>query len=139
MHAGRWTCRRPARGGFTLIEILLVVVIIGMLAGIAAVAVPRHIDDARRATTMAGIRSVGVAIASYYMKTGRYPATLDLLTAGEDPYLEGGVPKDAWGQPLQYAFPGAHRPLKYDLFSWGKDGVASDDDLGNWQQAGAGP
>ena len=126
-------CRNNRRAGFTLIEILLVVVIIGMLAGIAAVAVPRNIEKARRAKAAADISSIGLAINSYYMEEGKYPQSLDLLTSGDDPYLEKGIPKDPWKNPYVYAFPGSHKPLKFDLYSYGMDGVASEDDVANWK------
>ena len=125
--------RRNSRAGFTLIEILLVVVIIGMLAGIAAVSVPRHLEKSRRAKAAADISAISMAVQSYYMEEGKYPSSLDLLTSGDEPYLEKGIPKDPWGQPYQYAFPGGHKPLKFDLYSFGSDGVSSEDDVANWK------
>ncbi len=127
--------RRNSRAGFTLIEILLVVVIIGMLAGIAAVAVPRNIEKARRAKAAADISAISLAVQSYYMEEGKYPQSLDALTSGDDPYLEKGIPKDPWKNPYNYAYPGSHKPLKFDLYSYGMDGVASEDDVANWKQA----
>ena len=124
---------RNSRGGFTLIEILLVVVIIGMLAGIAAVSVPKHLEKARRSKAAADISSVSMAIQSFYMEEGHYPPNLDVLSSGNDPYLEKGLPKDPWGQPYQYAFPGAHHQPKFDLYSYGADSTPSGDDIVNWQ------
>ena len=121
------------RGGFTLIEILLVVVIIGLLASIVSISVPRHLEKARKSKAAADIDSIGVAVQSYYMEEGKYPATLDLLTSGNDPYLEKGIPLDPWGTAYQYNFPGSHPPFKYDLRSSGADGVESADDISNWQ------
>ncbi len=127
--------RRNSRAGFTLIEILLVVVIIGMLAGIAAVSVPKHLKKARNARAAADISSISMAVQSYYMEVGKYPPNLDALTSGNDPYMEKGIPKDPWGNAYQYAFPGAHKQPKFDLYSFGEDGVQSDDDIVNWQTA----
>jgi general secretion pathway protein G len=120
--------------GFTLIEILLVVVIIGMLATIVTVSVPKHLEKARRSKAAADIGGLGVAIQSYYMEQGKYPGSLDALASGDDPYLEKGIPKDPWGNAYIYAFPGSHKPFKYDLKSTGADGVESDDDVANWKQ-----
>lgn len=135
MNQERTERRRRARGGFTLIEILLVVVIIGMLAGIAAVSVPKHLEKSRRAKAAADISSISMAVQSYYMEEGKYPSSLEALTSGNDPYLEKGIPKDPWGNAYQYAFPGTHKQPKFDLYSLGADGVQSDDDVVNWQTA----
>ena len=127
------TLERTARAGFTLIEIMLVVVIIGLLAGIVAVSIPKNLEKARRNKAKADIASIGVAIQTYYMDKGHYPASLDVLTQGEDPDLEKAIPLDPWGHPYQYNFPGSHKPFKYDLKSLGFDGVDSEDDLANWK------
>lgn len=127
--------RRNSRAGFTLIEILLVVVIIGMLAGIAAVSVPKHLKKARMSKAAADIASISMAVQSYYMEEGKYPANLDALVSGNEPYMEKGIPKDPWQNAYQYAFPGAHKQPKFDLYSYGEDGVQSEDDVVNWQTA----
>jgi len=132
MNSAMKTAQAAARAGFTLIEILLVVVIIGMLAGIVTVAVPKHLEKARKSKARADVAGIGVAIQSYNMDTGKYPQSLDELTAGDDPYLEKGIPNDPWGNAYIYAFPGTHKPFKYDLKSLGTDGVESDDDIANW-------
>jgi general secretion pathway protein G len=124
---------RRGREAFTLIEILLVVVIIGMLATIVTVSVPKHLEKARKSKAAADIGGLGVAIQSYYMEMGKYPASMDLLTQGDDPILEKTIPKDPWGNDYIYAFPGSHKPFKYDLKSLGGDGVESDDDIANWK------
>ena len=125
-----------ARGGFTLIEILLVVVIIGMLAGIAAVSVPKHMRMARESKAAADISAISTAIQAFYMEKGKFPSSLDLLVQGDDPFLEKGIPDDPWQNPYQYAYPGSHKPLKFDLYSYGEDGVPSDDDVANWKNQG---
>ena len=132
------TMERTARAGFTLIEIMLVVVIIGLLAGIVSVSVPKYLEKARVNKAKADIDSLGVGIQAYYMDMGHYPASLEALVQGDDPYLEKGIPKDPWGGAYQYNFPSSHKPFKYDLKSLGQDGVDSDDDIANWK-ADTGP
>lgn len=132
--AGPTSRRALRRAGFTLIEMLLVVVIIGMLATIVSVSIPRHLKSARQSKAAADIQAIGIAIQSYYMEEGKYPSSLDALTSGDEPYLEKGIPKDPWGNPYSYAYPGSHKPFKFDLSSAGEDGVASDDDVANWKQ-----
>lgn len=117
-----------AANGFTLIEILLVVVIIGLLAGIVTVSIPKHLEKARVNKARADIQGIGVAIQSYYMNEGRYPASLPALSEGDDPYLERGVPKDPWQGEYQYTFPGSHRPYRYDLQTTTPDGKT----IANW-------
>lgn len=126
--------RKRARAGFTLIEILLVVVIIGMLATIVAVNVPKHLSGARLQKARADIDSFSLSIEAYNMNEGRYPASLDALTSGDEPYIPGGIPKDPWQNEYVYTFPGSHRPFKYDIVSRGPDGVESDDDVANWNK-----
>ena len=134
------TMERAARAGFTLIEIMLVVVIIGLLAGIVSVSIPKYLEKARHNKAKADIDGIGVAIQTYYMENGKNPDNLDSLVQGDEPYLEKGIPKDPWGNDYQYTYPSAHKPFKYDLKSLGLDGVESDDDIANWKtDAGPGP
>lgn len=123
---------RAARAGFTLIEILLVVVIIGMLATVAAINIPRILDDSRITRAKADISRINTALHAYNMAMGKYPGSLEALTTGEDPVMDS-IPADPWGHEYQYAIPGSHgRALRFDLSSSGPDGVPSDDDIGNW-------
>ena len=124
---------RRARAGFTLIEILLVVTIISLLAGIVAVSIPKYNLKARVAKAKADIDSIGVGIQSHLLDTGKYPASLDTLTAGDDPII-AIIPPDPWQSPYKYAYPGTHKPFKYDLWSFGPDGLDNtDDDIANWR------
>lgn len=124
------------RAGFTLIEILLVVTIISLLSGIVAISIPAHNKKARMAKAKADIDGIGVAIQSYLLDTGRYPASLDALLQGEDPLLTS-IPMDPWQTPYKYVYPGTHKPFKYDLISFGPDGVENtEDDVANWKVEG---
>ena len=129
-----------SRSGFTLIEILLVVVIIGILA---AVAIPRlggRVKQAQIAAAQADVNNIGMALRLYEVDNGAYPGSLAGLvtTPGaapnwRGPYLEKGVPKDPWGNDYIYAFPGSRNANSYDLHSMGPDGAESGDDICNWQ------
>jgi general secretion pathway protein G len=127
--------------GFTLTEIMLVVVIIGILA---ALVIPRIAGSSERARITAtqtdingGIKS---AIGNYEVDNGFYPKSLqDLLQQPANaknwhgPYLEK-LPIDQWGNPYIYYYPGKHNPTGYDLLSAGPDGKeGTEDDIGNWQ------
>jgi general secretion pathway protein G len=151
------TIRRPGRAsrgedGFTLIEIMAVVLIMGFLAGIVGVAVVAQIDKARVTTTKTQIKQLEAALTFFQMENGFFPGTdqgLEALvqrpTAGREPlsyrdggYLQGGiVPLDAWQSPYQYESPGQIN-RDYDIWSLGADGVAGgsgvDADVGNWPE-----
>ena len=134
--------------GFTLIEIMLVIVII---AALAAMVVPRlagRSEDARRKIAEADIKgNIGLALRLYEVDNGRYPSSEQglkallikptsppLPTNWQKPYLEQ-EPVDPWGASYQYRHPGTHPPHDYDLFSMGPDGKESDDDITNWHKA----
>ena len=135
------------RKGFTLIEVMIVVIII---AALAAMVVPRlsgRSEQAKIAVAQADINAnIGTALKLYELDNGNYPASGQGLNAlvqkpssspvplnWQQPYLDS-VPVDPWGNPYQYKYPGTHNPRGYDLYSIGKDGQeGSEDDVGNWQ------
>lgn len=129
---------RRHKGGFTLIEILLVVVIIGILAGIALPKLSGHTRRAEITRARAEIENIATALAQYEMDMGEFPRSLlELVSSpGSDrwngPYLPKGVPNDPWRRPYVYVYPGRRNPHSYDLCSLGPDGVESSDDIGNW-------
>jgi general secretion pathway protein G len=136
--------RSLAERGFTLLEIMVVVVIIGLLAAIVVPEFIGNIDTAAINRARQDIRGIETALDLYRLDNFRYPNTEDGLEAlvtnpGEDaapnwkPYLRR-VPTDPWNHPYQYAYPGQHG--NYDVFTLGADGreggEGPDADIGNW-------
>lgn len=129
--------------GFTLIELMLVVIIIGILM---AMVVPRFAgrsEEARRSVAKADIEAnIPTALKLYELDNGVFPTTDEGLNAllsapssarnWKGPYLEK-KPLDPWGNTYQYKSPGQHRSYDYDLYSLGRDGTESADDVVNWQ------
>jgi general secretion pathway protein G len=142
---------RRRRRGFTLIEIMAVVLIIGLLGTIVGAVVFSQVDQARVTTAKTQIKQIEGALEFYRLDNGRYPTTDQGLEAlvrepsiAPEPrnyrpegYLHGGhVPLDPWSEPYQYQAPGDHNPHTFDLWSLGADnrpgGEGTDSDLGNW-------
>jgi general secretion pathway protein G len=143
--------RHPRRSGFTLIEVLVVVVIIAVLASIVAPNVFRHVDTAKSVTAKAQIAMLGSALDAYRLDNGRYPTTEQGLAAlwqqptteprpsnWRGPYLRQPVPADPWGAPFVYKYPGEHLPNGFDLSSMGADGAQGGTgdaaDVTSWKQ-----
>ena len=143
--------RRARSGGFTLIEIMAVVLIIGLLGGIVGTVVFSQVDKARVSATRTQVKQLEGILELYRMDNVRYPSTEQGLQAlvrkpsgapqprnyRPEGYVQGGgVPKDSWGQEFQYRAPGEHNPYSFDLWSLGADGKpggeGNDADIGNW-------
>ena len=126
------TAREALRQGFTLIEILVVVAIIGMLGAVAVPAYINYLADARIATTRALIKNIEDTLVTYNAKHGgKYPDSLEVLTQesdDEDAMLQGGI-TDPWGNDIKFEKRGKKRPL---LTSAGPDGeFGTPDDITN--------
>ena len=145
------TSRRMTRRAFSLLEILLVVVILGILAAFVVPSLIGTGDQARVDATRAMVGKSGpiaTAVSLYHTHIGSYPEELKELTEKPDdedkagkwrgPYIEdAGSLKDAWQRDLQYKANDAaeHNEGRYDLWSMGKDGEdGTDDDIGNWEK-----
>jgi general secretion pathway protein G len=152
-HASEGGRARRAARGFTLIEIMAVVVIMGLLMGLVGTAVVSQIAKARVNTTRAQIEHLDAALNFYQMDNGRYPTTEQGLhaliaqpTIAPEPnnYNPSGylkkkqLPKDGWGNPFHYEMPGTRNVDGFDLWSLGADGqpggTDADADLGNWAE-----
>ena len=136
------------RRGFTLIEIMAVVLIIGLLGTLVGLAIAPQIDKARASTARSQIRMLEAALETYRMDNARFPTSEQGLQALINPppearnYQPGGylakrqVPQDPWGNDYLYESPGQHNDGSYDLYSLGADGQPGGDgpnaDIGNW-------
>jgi general secretion pathway protein G len=120
-----------SRPGFTLLEMMLVLVIIGLLAGVAVWNLAGRGDDARIQTTKQTLRTLKSALTAYQLSAAQYPANLVSLTTGATPYIDK-IPKDGWKRELVYSVPGSNnRP--FNLYCLGKDGEAgTQDDIDVW-------
>ncbi len=133
------------QSGFTLIEIMVVVVILGILAALIAPNVINRIDDAQSVKVLQDLRTIESALKLYRLDNFRYPDTEDgldaLVTPPSDPtarWPEGGyldrLPKDPWDKEYQYLHPGNQGA--FDIYTLGRDGQQGgeglDADVGNW-------
>ena len=127
--------------GFTLIELMLVVIIIGVLVSMVVPRLVGRSEEARVSAAKADIHAnISVALDLFELDNGKYPATLDDLRAQpagatnwKGPYLKR-KPKDPWGNPYVYRYPGEQNP-DYDLYSYGSDGKeGGGDDVTNWEE-----
>jgi general secretion pathway protein G len=117
--------------GFTLVELIVVVIIIGLLAGLVLPQFIRQEEKAKLKAAQAQIELLGTALDTYRLDVGRYPSTEEGLQAlrqkpgtvdrWDGPYLKKDLPQDPWGKPYMYKSPGDHGP--YDIVSYGADGA----------------
>lgn len=140
---------RKAAGGFTLIEIMVVVVILGILAALVVPKILSRPDQAKVTVARTDIESISQALELYRLDNGTYPSLDQGLEAlvekpttpplpknwNPEGYLKK-IPQDPWGNPYMYLYPGNHG--KYDLYSFGADGREGgeglDTDITNWVQ-----
>lgn len=145
-----WTSRPKFYPGFTLIELMVVIVILGILAGLIIPRIMGRPEEARRMKARVQIESIETALKLYKLDNGNYPTTEQGLQALVEPpsvgqlpkawreggYLEKGkVPKDPWGNEYVYLSPGVHSDC--DLSSYGPDGEpggeGKDEDINSWE------
>jgi general secretion pathway protein G len=142
------TRRNKTQAGVTLIEMLVVVMIIGLFAGLVTFNMMKHADAARHTAAKAQINSFMTALGSYKLDTGSYPNTevgLNALRAKPEglngwngPYLSQELPLDPWGHPYAYKFPGDHGD-EPDIISLGADGAPGGEgnnaDIVSWKSS----
>jgi general secretion pathway protein G len=132
--------------GFTLVELIVVVIIIGLLAGLVLPQFIRQEEKAKLRTTKAQIELFGTALDTFRLDVGRYPTTDEGLQAlrqkpgglerWDGPYLRKDLPLDPWSKPYAYRSPGEHGP--YDIVSYGADSTPGGDgdnrDITSWEK-----
>jgi general secretion pathway protein G len=138
--------RERSEGGFTLVEILVVITIIGLIMALVGPRVLTYLNESKVKTAKIQIQSFASALDLFYLDTGRYPSSTEGLGAlvhpvgglavWNGPYLKGGtVPLDPWGKPYVYRSPGQHGT--YDVVSLGSDGqeggTGTAADIGSWR------
>jgi general secretion pathway protein G len=140
--------RRNRQKGFTLFEILVVVIIIGLLAALVGPRLFGKVSTAKQKTTKAQIELFGTALDTYRLDVGRYPTTEEGLKAlrekpsgaegWQGPYLPKEIPVDPWNRAYVYKSPGEHGD--YDLISYGLDGAEGGEgenlDIVSWKDVG---
>lgn len=131
--------------GFTLVELLVVMVIIGLLATLVAPGIVKRLGQSQQKAARAQIASIEQSLDKFRLDTGRYPTTEEGLNAlvtnpgidsWDGPYVKASILKDPWGRPYYYQFPGSHGEL--DIYSYGRDGTPGgekeDADVTNWEE-----
>lgn len=137
-------CRIENRKGFTLVELLVVLVILGLLAALVGPKLFPKLGKGKQAAARAQIELFEQALDQFRLDVGRYPTTQEGLAAlavnsgiekWDGPYLKKGVPDDPWGRPYIYTCPGEHG--EYDIVSYGRDGKpggeGEDKDVTSWE------
>ena len=130
---------------FTLVELLLVLVILGILAAIVVPKFAGRTEQAKQRAAETQISAFSTALGIFETDNGYYPkgkdGLQDLRAQPRDaqnwhgPYMEKDIPLDPWNHPYIYVCPGKHNPSGYDLYSVGPDGrEGNEDDITNWQQ-----
>ena len=144
--------RRPKVGeeGFTLVEMLVVITIIGLIMGLIGPRVLNYLSESKVKAARIQLQSFGSALDLFYLDAGRFPSSSEGLaalvqrmpgvSAWNGPYVKGGnLPNDPWNHPYLYRSPGEHAP--YDIISYGSDGqeggtgTAADISTGNLTSA----
>jgi general secretion pathway protein G len=136
-------------GGFTLLELLVVLAIIATLVALVAPSIFRNVGDAKTDAAKSQLEIFGLALDAYRLDNDSYPTTAQGLEAlwtkpatgdiprnWRGPYLRKDVPLDPWGRPYVFVAPGIENPFGYDLYTLGRDGkiggVDEDADITSW-------
>jgi len=114
-NSNHYHCRRA----FSLIEIMIVVVIIGLMAGVVTLATTGYLERAKKERARSDIATYATALDSYYLQKGRFPDTQEGLKVLVPDFVKA-ITADPWGHPYQYLKPGKNTP--YEIISYGADG-----------------
>lgn len=147
LRLGGTRLERPAEAGFTLVEMLVVITIIGLIMALVAPRVLNYLGESKTKAAKIQIASFGSALDLFFLDSGRYPSSSEGLDAlvqrpgnipsWNGPYLKGGiVPADPWGNAYVYRAPGEHGA--YDIVSFGADGqeggTGNAGDINSWSR-----
>jgi len=140
---------RNGQRGFTLVEIMVVIIVLTILAAAIIPNLTGRTDDARVARARVDVASLEAAIDLFKMDLGRFPTSEEGLmvlrdlpqsddaTRWKGPYVKKAIPPDPWGNPYQFISPGVASPDTYDLFSYGADGTEGGEgygrDITSWE------
>ena len=128
---------KTSNEGFSLIEVMVVLVIIALLSSIIGINVKSHVDSGRRKKARADVAVMSNQVKLFYANKGRYPTTSEGLAALMPHYIDT-LSKDPWQHDYQYEYPGRSGP--FDIISFGADGreggEESDADITNWDLTG---
>jgi len=136
-----------SQAGFTLIEIMIVVIILAILAAAVIPRLTGRTQQAKESRAKADIETLSLALDLYAIDNGFFPSSTQGLndlrakptsppvpTSWRGPYIKRSTPKDPWGTPYKYASPGMHNIEDYDIYTFGPDGVqGGGDDIANWE------
>ena len=138
-HNNNWQRRH-----FSLIEIMVVLIIIGLILGLAVPAVMNQLESAKQKAAKAEVLLLEDCVNSYYLDMNAYPDDLQALVQSSSkkwkgPYIEKGqLPTDPWGNDYEYKKSSSRPNLKFEIVSYGADGVPGgqkfDADIGNWSE-----
>jgi general secretion pathway protein G len=130
-----------AQGGFTLVELLLVLVILALIGGLVLPGIIGKAEGAKVKAAASQVSRLAMAVESYYLDTGNTPESLSqLVTEGSDPgwngpYVKESSLKDPWGREYEFRMPGEHG--EFDIYSLGADGQpggeGKDADINSWE------
>ena len=130
------------QSGFTLVELLLVLVILALIAGLVLPGIIGKAESAKAKAASSQISRISMSVESFYLDTGNIPSSLDELVSEPSgangwngPYIKNSLLKDPWGQPYKYTVPGQHGD--FDIVSYGADkqqgGEKNNADINSWE------